>query len=327
MKLRFLLVVVLFLGFVPDPSTAVPAPTVQQGPNVVWNSQRQGILDEQRRQADAIRQVRDSLTMLYIGMPGPQRPNRFADSLRKVLIVENGDFMQWIAFANQLGEQGLADSEKAVREQWVILTIGLLFLFLGIVRVSFPNEVVSIIQAFYNDRMLTQINKEDTLYSSWPFIFLYILFGFVTGLFFYLYSLYYLPYNRTQGIDVFLGISLCIIVLFVLKIVVTRFLGFIFDLQRAVREYVSVLYLSYFNAALVFLPLALIVSLTPQQYVRWVIPIGFLGVLLLLLFRFIKTVDSALGSYRFSKFYLFMYLCCLEIAPVLILIKVLGHLR
>lgn len=327
MKLRFLLVVVLFLGFVPDPSTAVPAPTVQQGPNVVWNSQRQGILDEQRRQADAIRQVRDSLTMLYIGMPGPQRPNRFADSLRKVLIVENGDFMQWIAFANQLGEQGLADSEKAVREQWVILTIGLLFLFLGIVRVSFPNEVVSIIQAFYNDRMLTQINKEDTLYSSWPFIFLYILFGFVTGLFFYLYSLYYLPYNRTQGIDVFLGISLCIIVLFVLKIVVTRFLGFIFDLQRAVREYVSVLYLSYFNAALVFLPLALIVSLTPQQYVRWVISIGFFGVLLLLLFRFIKTVDSVLGSYRFSKFYLFMYLCCLEIAPVLILIKVLGHLR
>src|SRR5690606_17411815 len=189
---------------------------------------------------------------LYIGLPDPNRPNRFADSLRKVLIVEKGDFMGWIAFANHLEKQLKPHDEKAARDRWVIASIGLLFLLLGIVRVSFPNEVMSIIQAFYNDRMLMQINKEDTLYSSWPFIFLYILFGFVTGMYLYHYNLYYLEHRSAHGIHVFIGISLFVIFLFIVKILVTRFLGFVFDLQRVVREYVSILYLSYFNAALIF---------------------------------------------------------------------------
>src|SRR5690606_1973078 len=105
-------------------------------------------------------------------------------------------------------------------------------LFLGLVRVAFPNEVLSIIQAFYNDRMLLQVNKEDTLYSSWPFVFLYILFGFAVGLFVYLCNAHYaVGYN---GIERFLGISLFVMLLFVLKIIATRLLGFIFDLQRVV---------------------------------------------------------------------------------------------
>src|SRR5690606_6483701 len=135
--------------------------------------------------------------------------------------------------------------ERPRREPWVLGAIGLLLLFLGIVRVSFPSEVLSIIQAFYNDRMLLQVNKEDTLYSSWPFVFLYILFGFAVGLFIYLCSLHYTGADRYNGIERFLGISVFVMMLFILKIIATRLLGFIFDLQRIVREYISILYLSY----------------------------------------------------------------------------------
>ena len=274
--------------------------------------------------SDTLQHVRDSLTMQYIGLPDPNRPNQFADSLRRHLIVENGDFMSWIAFTNQLETAFNPGKERPSREPWIIIAIGMLILLLGIVRVAFPNEVLSIIQAFYNDRMLLQINKEDTLYSSWPFIFLYILFGFVIGMFLYHYNLYYLQHKQAQGLDVFLGISLFVIVLFIVKIIVTRFLGVVFDVQRMVREYVSILNLSYFNAALIFLPIVMALCLLRATYIQWVIPAGALIVLLLLIFRFVKTANNLLGSYPFSKFYLFMYLCCLEIAPVLIIIKVLD---
>ncbi|WP_257658401.1 DUF4271 domain-containing protein [Parapedobacter lycopersici] len=324
MMQRFFLffLITMGLGFAPHLVQGAPLTAVQQ-PSV-RDSLRQAALLEKLRLADSIRQVQDSLTMQYIGLPDPDRPNHFADSLRDVLVVKNGDFMGWIAFTNRLAAQLKPGNDRAGRDPWVIVTIGLLFLFLGIVRLAFPNEVMSIIQAFYNDRMLMQINKEDTLYSSWPFIFLYILFGFVTGMFLYHYNLYYLGHARAHGVNVFLGISLFVIVLFVLKIIVTRLLGFVFDLQRMVREYVAVLYLSYFNAALVFLPIVLALSLLPVRDMLWVIPVSLILVLALLIFRFVKTANNLLGSYRFSKFYLFMYLCCLEIAPVLILIKVLD---
>ncbi|WP_257666510.1 DUF4271 domain-containing protein [Parapedobacter tibetensis] len=326
MKRFFLVMAILFIGFVSKQPIAKCAlvPT-QQTQWSIRDSIRQAQIAEKKRAADSIKQVQDSLTMQYIGLPDPNRPNQFADSLRKLLVVENGDFMGWLAFTRALEKTIEKDSEKAFREQWIILTIGLLLLLLGIVKVAFPNEVTSIIQAFYNDRVLLQINKEDTLYSSWPFVCLYILFGFATGLFIYQYNLYYLGDKANDGADIFLGISIFIMLLFVLKILVTRFLGFIFDMQRIVREYVSILYLSYFNAALVFLPIVLVLSLAPQKHMLWIIPMAFFIILCLFIFRFIKTANNVLASHRFPKFYLFMYLCCLEIAPVLILIKVLGN--
>jgi len=312
----FLVLTIALAGF------AVEQPLPYQSAR---DSIRQVQLAEKKRLADSVKHIQDSLTMHYIGHPDPNRPNQLIDSLRELVVVENGDFMGWLAFARSLEKQQDPDDGKAHRELWVIAAIGLLLLFLGIVRAAFPNEVLSIVQAFYNDRMLLQINKEDTLYSSWPFVFLYVLFGFAVGLFIYLSNLYYFGDTGNKGLDTFLGISFFVMLLFILKIIATRFLGFVFDLQRVVREYVSILYLSYFNAALVFLPIVLVLSFIPQDQMTWVIPTALVIVLCLFIFRFAKTANNLLINYRFPKFYLFMYLCCLEIAPVLILVKVLGN--
>ncbi len=322
----FILAVAALCWLVPS-NDALADVTYLQQPRVfsARDSIRQAQLEQKKRLADSIKRVQDSLTMRFIGVPDPDRSNQLADSLRKLVVVQNGDFLGWLRFAHSLEQQIDTDHEKGSRERWVIAAIGLLLLLLGVVRVSFPNEVLSIIQAFYNDRMLLQINKEDTLYSSWPFVFLYVLFGFAVGLFIYVCNLYYLRGGHHGGVNTFLGISIFVMLLFVLKIVVTRFLGVVFDVQRIVREYVSILYLSYFNAALVFLPVVLVLSLVPQTQMVWIIPVALIMVLGLFIFRFVKTATNVLTNHRFSKFYLFMYLCCLEIAPVLILVKVLGN--
>lgn len=306
--------------------SAAPSGGAMQQPRyrAAQDALRQAQLAAEILLADSLKRVGDSLAMQYIGLPDPDRPNAFADSLRRHVIVQNGDFMTWLAFANRLAQEMETDNERPSRQPWVLGAIGLLLLFLGVVRVSFPNEVLSIIQAFYNDRMLLQVNKEDTLYSSWPFVFLYILFGFAVGLFIYLCNAYYTGGNYL-GVERFLAISLVVMLLFILKIIATRLLGFIFDLQRIVREYVSILYLSYFNAALVFLPIILVLSLVPGDYVVWIVPVALIVVLCLFVFRFAKTARNLLTNYPFSKFYLFTYLCCLEIAPILILVKVLGN--
>lgn len=308
-----------------QPIAAVAAPQqATQSYRSARDSIRLAQLAEQKRLADSVRRVQDSLSMQYIGFPDPGRRNLLADSIRSLVVVEDGDVLARMAAARLAGMRLDAGQAKAQREPWVIYVIGLLLLLLGIVRVAFPGQVMAIVQAFFNDRMLSQINKEDTLYSSWPFIFLYILFGFAVGLFVYLCNRYYLGHSG-RGMDTFLAISVSVMALFIVKILITRFLGFVFDIQRVVREYVSILYLSYFNAALVFLPIVLILSLVPHNQLVWLIPVALCIVLGLFIFRFSKTANGMLTNYRFPKFYLFTYLCCLEIAPVLILIKVLGN--
>ncbi len=325
MKYFLPIIMALFAGLASTHLTAKGSPAIQLPQWAVRDSIRQAEIIEKKRLADSIKHVKDSLTMYYIGVPDQNRPNQLLDSLRKLVVVESGDFMGWLAFMRTLDENIETDIEKTSRERWIIVVIGLLLLFLGIVKIAFPGEVTSIIQAFYNDRVLLQIDKEDTLYSSWPFVFLYILFGFSVGLFIYQYNLYYVGDKKTHDIETFLGISFFIMLLFALKIVVTRFLGFVFDIQRVVREYISILYLSFFNAAIVFLPVIVVLSLVPQNHILWIIPATLFIVLCLFVFRFVKTANNVLAGHRFSKFYLFVYLCCLEIAPVLILIKVLGN--
>lgn len=290
----------------------------------VRDSIRQAQLAEKIRLADSVKRVQDSLTMAYVGFPDPGRRSLLVDSIRKLVVIEAGDLLSWIASARSAEMRLDAGQVKARREPWVIFVTGLLLLLLGIVKVAFPSQVISIVQAFFNDRMLLQINKEDTLYSSWPFIFLYMLFGFAVGLFVYLCNRFYLALDG-HGIEAFLTISFLVMAMFIVKILFTRFLGFVFDLQRIVREYISILYLSYFNAALVFLPIVLVLSLVPQNQLVWLIPFTLCLVLGLFIFRFSKTANGILTNYRFPKFYLFTYLCCLEIAPILILIKVLGN--
>lgn len=270
-------------------------------------------------------QMRDSLYMLFVKTPDPSRPNQLADSLLALITVKNGDFMSWVAYANTLKRTAHADMKKTSREPWVLIGFGVLILFFGLIRFSFPVETVTIIEAFYNDRTLAQINKEDTLYSSWPFVFLFVLFGFSLGLFFYLYALYYLQNTAIRGVESFFLFSIFILLLFGVKIMLTRIIGYIFGEARLAREYISVLYLSYFNVALIFLPLILILSLIPHETMRPMIWLSFIIMALTITFRLLKTANNILNKYQFPKFYLFVYLCCLEIAPILILVKVLGQ--
>lgn len=280
--------------------------------------------DEQERARRELIRIQDSLRIQFIAVPDPDRPNQFADSLRKLLVVENGDFLRWIAFTNTFSTDVQPDIVKAKREPWLIFIFGLLVLFFGIIKLAFPAETISLIQAFYDDRMRAQINKEDTLYSSWPFVFLYILFGFSFGLFLYLFNAYHIKNQEVLGLQAFVAMAVFIMVLFAIKIFITRMLGLVFDVRKAMSEYISLLYLSYFNAALIFLPAILVLSLTPQHIISSVLSTVLAVILCLFIYRFSKTLYSIQNKYRFPKFYLFIYLCSLEIVPVLILIKVLG---
>ena len=103
-------------------------------------------------------------------------------------------------------------------------------------------------QSFYSNRALVNLNKEDNLVTSWSFLLLFIRFGFTIGMFFYLAAQYKgLPQVNQGGFTFFITISVIVILLYLLKIVCLRFIGFVFDVQRALHQYVSILYLSYFK--------------------------------------------------------------------------------
>jgi hypothetical protein len=272
---------------------------------------------------DSVKLSGDSIAMSWIKAPDPNRPNRFLDSLINMYKVENFNFAEWAKKFPQKSLHFDQGKPRKTGETWVFAIIIILILFFAILKNAFTKELGFIVQAFYSNRTLNQINKEDNLFSSWPFLFLYLLFGFTIGMFLYLSGKYFqLEYNY-RGFEWFLVLSGLVIGLFTLKIFVLKILGFFFGVQKLVKEYVTILYLSYFNSALIFLPLILAYSLTPNRYAGIFSYIAILCIIVVFVFQFLRAGTSVVSNYHFSKFYLFIYLCALEICPVLILIKAL----
>ncbi len=207
---------------------------------------------------------------------------------------------------------------------WVLLVVAGLMILFGVLKISFERQLQTIVQSFFSNRVLNNLNKEDNLFTSWPFLLLFIQFGFTLGMFFYLVSQYYHIAFTGTGIQFYLTISVLIIVLYIFKIGILRVMGHLFNIQKAVKEYVTILYLSYFNLSLMFIPLVIAFSLSPLKYAPFFIVLSYVVLGTIFAFQLVRAGVNILSNNRFSKVYLFLYFCALEICPVLILIKAIG---
>lgn len=250
-----------------------------------------------------------------------------ADSLSKGYGYEKIDFKVLIddflkkSISNDPHQQGELLPKGEI---WVLVFIAFLLVLFAILKNTFAKQLFTIVQSFFSNRILGNLNKEDNLFTSWPFLLLFIQFGFTVGMFFYLVAQSQQPNLTKNGFQFFLTISVGIIVLYALKILLLRLLGFIFNVQKPVNEYVSILYLSYFNTSLLFIPLVIAFALSPLKYASIYIAIAIVLLVVIFVFQFIRAGINILSNYRFSKVYLFLYFCTLEICPILILIKAIG---
>src|SRR5690554_3808778 len=287
-----------------------------------WQLKLEREMEEMRKQ-DSIVQAQDSLQMLWIKSPSPDRPNQFIDSLKVVYTVKNGDILAWGNQFKQDIDALQVGITKEHRELWVVFSIGFLLLLFSVLKINYASQLKTIMQAIYSNSALTQLNKEEKIYNNWPFIFLYILFGFIFGMFIYFGSSFYSS-NSSQTLNFYLLISLGVMVYFSLKVFFVKVLGFIFEIQSLTKEYNSILFLSYFNAAIFLLPVILIFAFLPQEQIDYLFVLFSLVLVLFFTLQIIRAGYYTLKAYKLSKFYLFLYFCTLEVGPLILIFNTIG---
>jgi len=249
------------------------------------------------------------------------------DTIQKEYVFPKLDLLAW-----QKKYQGFKKKENPYQlgrgipkgNVWLLGFIFIMLVVFAILKNAFSKQLSAIVQSFFSNRILNNINKEDNLFSSWPFLLLFIQFGFILGMFFFLVAQYYDMYQAKDGFKFFFSISLIIIVFYALKLILLRFLGFLFNMQKPVNEYISILYLSYFNASLLFIPLVVAFALSPLKYGVVYISLAILLLGVIFAFQLLRAGITILSNNKFSKMHLILYFCALEICPVLILIKTIG---
>jgi hypothetical protein len=264
--------------------------------------------------------VQDSIAMLYL-VPDSNR-----ESLLLTEVFKNNppDFFSFTNKSFKPARVLKTGLLRTTRDPWIIETIIGLIIYTALLNLLFNQEIKNIFLPFYNKSFLLQADKDNPTLNSGVAIGLFLLFNLSFGLVLYQVTVYENVNFSVAGFQLFLIISAGTCTLFLLKFMVLKFIGVVFDINRLVSQYISIINLTYFNIAFLLLAVAVCFSLLDSYLIPNLLVTTLVITALIFAWQYLKNSVSMISSFRFRKFYLFVYLCALEICPVLILMKALN---
>ncbi|MGE5423797.1 MAG: DUF4271 domain-containing protein [Syntrophothermus sp.] len=207
-------------------------------------------------------------------------------------------------------------------DSWIMGVFLLSFILLAWVNVFFHNRFRQILAAPFSRRFMNQLSREGDLFSERITMALSIIYLLIFSLLlFEIYSLFLKPRVSFPFPDFHLYLLILggLTLYWILKITAIRILGSIFRTYQTSDAYIQNVLVAIFQTAVVLLPLMLFIV-----YLRSPVLLYTAAGLFALIFflQFIKGFLIGISLTRFSYFYLFVYLCSLEILPWLVLVKV-----
>ena len=209
---------------------------------------------------------------------------------------------------------------KVIGQDWTFFLILIGWTIFASLRFGFSKYIVQVFQSIFNFTIASRLYREQGYNNN---------FGpFRLNLLFYLFlpfPIYLIAKDNGVSLMGYSGIELFAMVLvvvnayFLLKIFLYKILGSVFSQKEITGELVFNMMLYHNVLGMIMLPIATFHSMVPV--------LGFLSIFIVpgfvLIFYLLSIVRSIYYSVRtgISIFYLILYLCALEILPVLLVVK------
>jgi len=229
------------------------------------------------------------------------------------------------SFFNFTGSPLHVRSEKYESESYEVMfyfMVGLLFYF-AIVKFFFGKYLANLMTLFFRASMRQQQLREQVLQSPFPSLLLNILFVFSGGL----YGAYLMRFYHYGSPDRFwIHFEYCAIVLallYLLKFLILKVIGWIFNLNRTVDIYLFVVFLTNKIIGSFLLPFLVLITFSGPMFTEIGITLSIIMVSLFYVYRFIASYSALYKEIKISGLHFILYLCAFEIAPLLLIYKVL----
>lgn len=210
---------------------------------------------------------------------------------------------------------------------WFTLSLLALVVIFTWFRFFYYRIFNQIISAWYNITTTNQIVRDESLLLQRASLFISVISYLLAGLFLHQLSVIYkwqldwLP----KGIVRFAIFSAGVAAAYTLKMILLRFFAVAFGQERPAALYIFNIFLMVTMAGLLLLPVNILLAYAPAAAKTWLIPVSLVILAALFLYRLVRAILIWLGIPGFSLFYLFLYLCTFEIAPLLVIWKLTSQ--
>jgi hypothetical protein len=235
------------------------------------------------------------------------------------------DLLKSQSFFNFFGEAVHMRSEKYERESYdtmFYLLILMLFYF-AVVKLFFGKYLANLLTLFFRASMRQQQLREQVLQSPFPSLMLNILFVFSAGL----YGAFLLRFYRFGNPDdfwiYFLYCAVLLALLYLLKYLVIRMIGWIFNISRTAETYLFVVFMTNKIIGIFLLPFLVLISFSGPLISEIAVTLSIIMTGVFFVYRFLGSYSILHKEIKISGLHFILYLCAFEIAPLLLIYKVL----
>lgn len=201
-----------------------------------------------------------------------------------------------------------------------------LFVYLAINLTLFRFFLARIYKAFVNDNFLKLLHRElkgGIIYPYWTF---YLFFLFNGALFVFLYTKNAHIWEQFSDMRLLTYCFLGIFTIYSAKQMLLRVLAWIFPFGPVLRvQNFSILVFATILGLILF-PLNTFIAFSPEPMPQTSLYLGLAAILLVYIYRYLRGIFSAARFILQYRFHFFMYLCTIEIAPALIIARILYDL-
>jgi hypothetical protein len=191
-------------------------------------------------------------------------------------------------------------------------------------RLFYSKYFSQMLQAFSNNNLTNQIVRDENLLVQRASVYLSIIFNLIAAMLLYLISIRYNWHlaGIPAGFIRFILLAIVVSAVYTMKFLILKICGWLFSLDREMATYIFNTFLINNVLGIILVPFILLIAYNQNIPANAMIMTAIGISLLAWLYRISRGVLIGLARPSLSFLYLFLYLCTLEIAPLLVLLRI-----
>ena len=228
-------------------------------------------------------------------------------------------------FSNHLLKPSSNQPELKVlnTDYWIPGVLFFCFVVFVYLKAQYNKKFNEHLNIFFSARTLSKLSREEYALNNRFSLSMILIFILTSSLFIYQLNNKYNWIQAMHGneIGIYIKIVLIITGLFFSKIFTLKIIGILFGKPQEAEE--QIFNISLFNkiTGLFLLPVLICFMFINTGYKNLFIYLVGILFVLMFVYRIVRSFSGYLSDPHFSKFYLFIYLCCLEVIPLVVIIK------
>ena len=198
-----------------------------------------------------------------------------------------------------------------------------LVLYVALIRLIFYKYVSTAFTLFFRATLRQQQLREQLLQSPLPSLLLNIFFVVSVATYFTFLARFYQFSFSGNFWTTLLYSTVLMAVIYSAKYILLNLAGWIFGVRNLAETYIFLVFLVNKMIGIFLLPVLVLMAFPNPALLPSVVMISYILLASMLLYRFIISYRPVRSEIKLSRLYFFLYLCAFEIAPLLLIYKVL----